>query len=118
MNHFATAAAFIDTARKAGEGVYVHCTAGISRSTAVVAGYLILALGLSDVDALGHIQRCRDTVCPNEGFREQLSQLSLQRDWPLREGSCGRTISARASASASSTRARLHHAVLQQAMHY
>ena len=89
-NHFATTAAFIDTARKAGEGVYVHCTAGISRSTAVVAGYLILALGLSDVDALGHIQRCRDTACPNEAFREQLSQLSLQRDWPLREGSCGK----------------------------
>ena len=69
---FAEAAAFVHRARVGGGAVYVHCTAGISRSTTIVVAYLMSSLGLTHGEALGHIHRCRDTVCPNEGFLAQL----------------------------------------------
>ena len=76
---FAEATAFIRAARAAGDGVYVHCTAGISRSTTVAAAYLIETLALSDAEALGHIQRCREAACPNAGFRAELREFAETR---------------------------------------
>ena len=77
--HFLAIVAFIHTARVSGKGVYVHCTAGISRSTAAMAAYLMAALDIDDAQALGHIQRCRDTACPNDGFRQQLTHFNSVR---------------------------------------
>jgi protein-tyrosine phosphatase len=74
---FSEAAQFIHTARAAAGGgaVYIHCTAGISRSTTIAAAYLMALLGLTRNQALGHIHRCRETACPNEGFLQQLQQF-------------------------------------------
>ena len=41
---FSEAAAFIHTARCAGGAVYVHCTAGVSRSTTIATGKLPQAI--------------------------------------------------------------------------
>ncbi|CAD7951187.1 unnamed protein product [Amoebophrya sp. A25] len=54
------------------ENLYIHCHAGISRSTTALASYLISWLKLPLADVLGHIHRCRDTICPNPAFMEQL----------------------------------------------
>eukprot|EP01043_Picozoa_sp_COSAG02_P048945 COSAG02_NODE_4865_length_4888_cov_2.731259_6_plen_255_part_00 len=72
---FAEAAVFIHTARARQRAVYVHCTAGISRSTTIAAAYLMASLGLNRSQALGHIHRCRETACPNEGFLAQLHEF-------------------------------------------
>ena len=73
--HFAEAVAFVHDARCSGRGVYIHCHAGISRSSTCCAAYLMAHLSMPLLDAMGHLLRCRDTVCPNPGFREQLGHF-------------------------------------------
>jgi len=73
--HFAEVVAFVHNARCAGRGVYIHCHAGISRSSTCCAAYLMAHLSMPLLDAMGHLLRCRDTVCPNPGFREQLGHF-------------------------------------------
>lgn len=74
-DHFGEIAEFVHGARCAGRAVYIHCHAGISRSSTACAVYLVAHLELSLRDALAHLLRCRDTVCPNPGFREQLERF-------------------------------------------
>ena len=50
----------------------VHCFAGVSRSTTLVAAYLIRTRGLSTDDAISCIRSLRPQVNPNSGFVAQL----------------------------------------------
>lgn len=52
--------------------VYVHCQAGISRSTSFVVAYLMYRFGLRLKDALHAVRRKRPQVEPNPNFMEQL----------------------------------------------
>lgn len=54
----------LDEMLKAGQTVYVHCTAGVSRSPTVVAAYLHWCLGWPLKRALAHLKKKRD-CCPN-----------------------------------------------------
>jgi protein-tyrosine phosphatase len=47
---------------KQGHTVYVHCTAGVSRSPTVVAAYLHWCLGLELEQALTHLHASRDCL--------------------------------------------------------
>jgi len=67
---------FIDEGRAAGEGVLVFCTAGISRSAAVLVAYL-MDKGKGYDDALEAVRVARQWVKPNSGFERQLRAL-----WP------------------------------------
>ena len=73
--HFHEVVAFVQSARCTGRAVYIHCHAGISRSSTCCAAYLMAHLSMPLLDAMAHLLRCRDTVCPNPGFREQLAQF-------------------------------------------
>ncbi|KAI9571709.1 protein-tyrosine phosphatase-like protein [Boletus coccyginus] len=75
------AIAFIDKARagKKSSKLFVHCSAGISRSPAIVAFYLVQRCGMSLKRALGLIIRARPNACPNPGFVSQLQQAELER---------------------------------------
>lgn len=75
LTHFPDAIDFIHGARSARHATFVHCHAGISRSSTCTAAYLMAHLNLSMRDALAHLVRCRDTVCPNPGFRDQLLEF-------------------------------------------
>lgn len=61
--------------RKEGLTVYVHCTAGISRSSMVVAGYLMKKHGWTHGKAIEHIQNRRCEAYPNSHFREGLKEF-------------------------------------------
>ena len=63
---------FIENALTKGGVVLVHCTAGRSRSVAVVVAYLIRHRKLTYDDALLHVQSIRPWATPNKGFELQL----------------------------------------------
>mmetsp|Transcript_5260 Transcript_5260/g.7270 ORF Transcript_5260/g.7270 Transcript_5260/m.7270 type:complete len:291 (+) Transcript_5260:84-956(+) len=66
---------FVHAARVAGGTVYIHCAAGISRSTTMTCAYLMTALELDFETALAFVITKRECVYPNEGFRRQLKQF-------------------------------------------
>lgn len=58
--------------------VFVHCSAAVSRSPTVVAGYLLTRKNVPLKDALGRLVRARPAICPNPGFLAQLKDLELR----------------------------------------
>jgi len=69
---FEECAQFIDEGRSNGN-VFVHCAAGISRSTTVVVAYLLLrSYSKTPEEALQFIRQSRSFVAPNGGFWNQL----------------------------------------------
>ncbi|KAK2652080.1 hypothetical protein Ddye_011936 [Dipteronia dyeriana] len=65
---------FIDRSRKEGS-VLVHCFAGVSRSAAIITAYLMKTEQLSSEDALESLRQSCESVCPNDGFLEQLKMF-------------------------------------------
>ncbi|XP_008301547.1 dual specificity protein phosphatase 19-like [Stegastes partitus] len=63
---------FIDQARDQGGVVLVHCNAGVSRSSSIVIGYLMLREKLSFDDAFSQVKLARPSIRPNPGFYQQL----------------------------------------------
>lgn len=66
---------WIDAQRKAGKNVYVHCSAGISRSGMVVVAYEMRKRGISRDEALKLVRKERPEVRPNPAF------MRLLEDW-------------------------------------
>lgn len=69
--------AFISSAHEEGSAVLVHCRAGMSRSAALVAGYLMCRHGLSVAEGIARIQVKRTFINPGTGFMKQLSVLEM-----------------------------------------
>lgn len=61
--------------------VLVHCMEGVSRSTSVVAAYLIAEFGWSTAQAIQYVKSRRRAAEPNFGFVQQLQEYaeSLRR---------------------------------------
>ena len=51
---------------------------GISRSPTVVCAYLIATTNLNAEESIAHVQSLRAVVCPNLGFRQQLSEYATR----------------------------------------
>ncbi len=66
----------------------VHCAAGISRSTTIVAAFLMRTYKLTADKALEHIRECRSITNPNNGFRQQLYQFEKELDSKKEDDSC------------------------------
>lgn len=62
---------FINKATK----VLVHCRAGISRSSSIVVGYLMLENKWAYIKARDFVMSKRDIINPNEKFEEQLFEF-------------------------------------------
>ena len=56
----------------------VHCSAGISRSPALVVAYLMKCRDMSLKNALGLVVRARPQSLPNPGFLRQLKELDQE----------------------------------------
>ncbi|KAL7097715.1 hypothetical protein ACP275_10G160800 [Erythranthe tilingii] len=67
---------FIEDSRKEGS-VLVHCFAGVSRSAAIISAYLMKSERLSQEDAIESLRQSCESVCPNDGFLEQLKMFEL-----------------------------------------
>lgn len=66
------ALAFMDDHIKQGHKVLVHCDAGISRSTSIVAAYLCWKQRIPVMEAIRQIQAARPHAQPNLGFLLQI----------------------------------------------
>ncbi|XP_042216162.1 protein phosphatase Slingshot homolog 1-like isoform X2 [Homarus americanus] len=71
------AADFINGALKQGGRVLVHCQCGISRSAALVVGFLMLKRNMNVQTALATIKKKRN-VFPNQGFLSQLCDFDYE----------------------------------------
>jgi predicted protein tyrosine phosphatase len=84
------AALFIQNCLDSGGRVVVHCRKGVSRSVAVVAGFLMVERGASLVQALTLIRERRKVADPNVWFVENLKEyqfkLQLERMQWIRSG--------------------------------
>jgi len=58
--------------------VLFHCSAAISRSPAIVAGYLMKRRGLTLRESLGMLVTAREAVSPNLGFMRQLCEMERE----------------------------------------
>jgi len=68
---------FIDNAIKNENGkVLVHCNAGVSRSSAILIGYLMKKQNYTYEEALEKTKLARSCICPNFGFAEQLRRMN------------------------------------------
>jgi len=76
--YFARCIDFIHKARTEGNVVYVHCAAGVSRSSTITISYLMTIFDCSYREALVFLQNQRSCVSPNEGFEAQL--MSFEKD--------------------------------------
>jgi len=64
---------FIFKNRLAGKVVFVHCQAGVSRSTSFLTAYFMVIFNWTRDETLDYIRNnCRSVVNPNEGFMKEL----------------------------------------------
>jgi atypical dual specificity phosphatase len=75
--HFEDCVMFIHEARKSGGNVLVHCVAGVSRSCAICAAYIITLSLVRWSDAILVVRAVRDVVNPNHGFRKHLENYDI-----------------------------------------
>ncbi|KAF0907255.1 hypothetical protein E2562_015758 [Oryza meyeriana var. granulata] len=71
LDHLEPCLDFIDEGRKEGN-VLVHCFAGVSRSATIIIAYLMRTEQKSLEEALESLKEVNESVCPNDGFLEQL----------------------------------------------
>lgn len=58
----------------------IHCVMEISRSAAVLIGYLMLSHGLNYTEAYDKVKICRTQINPNDGFKRQLDSCWMPSD--------------------------------------
>ena len=78
--YFDEAVEFIDNAFGADEKnrVFVHCQAGISRSTTIILAYLMKKRGYSLYEGYKLCQRNRPKIHPNDGFLKHLVEFEMK----------------------------------------
>lgn len=64
---------FIHNAVTSKENILVHCNAGVSRTSMIVIGYLMLYRRMEFIDAYNLVKSKRPAIQPNTGFKQQLS---------------------------------------------
>lgn len=75
MRHLPLAVRFIHDSVQLQKKVFVHCDAGVSRSTTVVMAYFMATRRLTFRQALELVRSKRGCTFPNEGFQRQLESL-------------------------------------------
>lgn len=76
--HLQGAIQFILNAHAQGRNVFIHCAAGISRSTTVACAFMMTKHQIRFEEALERIRESRQCACPNLGFQKQLKEMNVQ----------------------------------------
>uniref|UniRef100_A0A672YNM1 protein-serine/threonine phosphatase n=1 Tax=Sphaeramia orbicularis TaxID=375764 RepID=A0A672YNM1_9TELE len=76
LSHWTDTFNFINTARKSGQAVLVHCKMGVSRSASTVIAYTMKHYRWPLDVALAYVKERRSIIKPNEGFMKQLQTYS------------------------------------------
>lgn len=76
---------FIDRASRNNENVLIHCMAGVSRSTSLVAYYLMKKFCMDFYQSLRIIRKGRKIINPNYSFNLQLRAYGKKKDRFLKE---------------------------------
>ena len=76
--HFEATCEFISACMNSQGTVLVHCSAGMSRSVAIVLAFLIKDESMTLIAALELVKSKRHLVSPNPGFMRQLVELELR----------------------------------------
>ena len=87
--HFQSCIKFIKDAIADGGTVYVHCYAGVSRSATIIIAYLMQEHGMSYLDAMQHVRKCRWFINPNDGFKRQLQTFNRELNNKRKDNSNG-----------------------------
>lgn len=75
LSHFPVVVRAIDSVLKRGKGVLVHCAAGMQRSAATVAAYLMFSQKMSADEAMKYINdRKNETFYPRPTFLKALKK--------------------------------------------
>jgi protein phosphatase slingshot len=74
LDWLAEQVAFVQTQRRAGRTVYVHCFQGASRSGLVVTAYVMRERGWTRDQALDFVRSRRPQLRPNSAFMRLLSE--------------------------------------------
>lgn len=69
---------FVDAAHELGGVCLVHCSAGVSRSPAMVLAYFVLRRHCALKDAYAQIKALRPQIAPNVGFWAQLLEMEKE----------------------------------------
>lgn len=82
LRHLPQCAAIVDSAKRDNKAVYIHCTAGLSRSPAIVLGLLIVSFGMTLREAWTYL-RARRPVYPQPCYFRQLQVIEVRRAFSL-----------------------------------
>lgn len=77
INEILEVISYIDSALSKEEAVFVHCGAGISRSSSVVIAYLMKKLDWNYLQAYQFVKEKRNCIQPNQHFENQLKLIFM-----------------------------------------
>jgi hypothetical protein len=83
----------LDEGREKGNGVLVHCLAGVSRSVTVTIAYLMSSQNLTLNEAYDFVKARKSNVSPNFNFMGQLLEFERSINLPHTPSSTTSTLS-------------------------
>jgi protein-tyrosine phosphatase len=75
LNYLNTSNQIIEKAQKENKNILIHCHMGVSRSSSIIIGYLIMNKGMTYKQAFDLVKSKRVWIDPNIGFVNQLLSL-------------------------------------------
>lgn len=73
--HFKSFCEQMDFEIKSGKNVYIHCSAGVSRSATMVICYLMYKNKITLEESFKLVESKRNIICPNSSFIKQLKEF-------------------------------------------